>query len=331
MLCLLISVATGGALCEFYGDEWEQQVRSDLYKLIDKKIPAFSEEFIDSSGVPYVMYYELNGVDPGKQYNATIVCNYAIQYYNQLSEGKLEFKKPFLNCLTWLQQNIDYKNNAALYVFNWQQPWYDSVGVPFTSGMTNGLAIQVFTNGYQLTKDSTYLHLAKALVRGFYIPIKEGGFSYHINNGWWYEEIADTNMHTPFILDGHIFALTGVHHLSRVTKSDSAAVVFQKGITALKHLLPAYDKGDNWAYYDKYRKTADKYYQRILAAQMKQLWEITGDNTFLEYHNKWRKPFNRLYILRVAEERNFSGMLLILLMALPFITLSVILVRKRFI
>lgn len=331
LLCLLISVTAGGAVCEFYGDEWEQQLRSDLYNLINKKVPAFSEEFIDSSGVPYVMYYPLNGVYPGKQYNATIVCNYANNYYNKLNEGDPAFRKPFLSCLAWLKDNISYKKNAALYMFNWQQPWYDSVGVQFTSGMTSGLAIQVFTNGYQLTNDSTYLNLAKALVRGFYIPIKEGGFSYQTDYGWWYEEIADSNMHTPFILDGHIFALTGIHHLSGIMKSDSAAAVFQNGITALKHLLPAYDKGDNWAYYDKYRKIADKHYQRILAAQMKELWEITGDNTFLQYHKKWSKPFNRLYIFRVAEERNFSGMLLILLMSLPFLVFGALLVRKRII
>lgn len=330
LLCLLTSLAISGVICEWYGDEWEQQVRSDLYRLKQESTPSLSQEFVDSSGIPYVIYSPLNGVNAGKQYNPTIVCNYAITYHQKLNEGSTQYETPLLNCLNWLKQNISYRNDAAFYVFKWKQPWYDSVGVPFTSGMTSGLAIQVFIDGYHLTHDSSYLQSAKSLLRGFYVPINNGGFTYVTNKGWWFEELADTTMHTPFILDGHIFALTGVHHYYAIIKDDSASLVFQKGISYLKHVLPLYDKGEGYAYYDKYRKPADKHYQHVLANQMKLLWQITKDPTFLDYHKKWRTPFSQPYIYRVMKERNISGLTLTVVMALPFLILGFALIRKKF-
>ncbi len=168
------------------------------------------------------------------------------------------------------------------------------------------------------------------MVRGFYIRINKGGFTYTTNEGWWFEELADTNMHTPFILDGHIFALTGVHHYYEITKDDSARLVFHKGISYLKHVLPFYDKGDGSAYYDKYRKPADKHYQRVLAGQMKHLWQITNDPAFLGYYKKWKKPFSQPYMFRIMKEGNISGLILIIMMALPFFVLGYVLIRKRF-
>jgi len=329
--CLFFSVVIIGVISEFYGDDWEQQVRRDLYWLKRSKVPAFSEECIDSTGIPYVLYSPLNNITAGKQYNPTIVCNYALLYYEEMVKGNQSYRQSFENCLGWLKKSISYHNNAAFYIFNWQQPWYDSVGIPFTSGMTSGLAIEVFTKGYQLRNDSLYLKLAKDLLRGFFIPIQLGGFSYQNKNGWWYEEIADTNMHTPFILDGHIFSLTGVHYYLAVTKDDSASAVFANGIAALKYLLPSYDKGDGWAYYDKYMKTADKHYQHVLSGQMKQLFNITEDSLFLNYHKKWNKPFSQPYIVRIAKEGNASGILLVCVLLLPFVGLTFILIRQKLI
>jgi heparosan-N-sulfate-glucuronate 5-epimerase len=309
-------------ICNLKGDAWEEPVRISLYKLSNDSVPAYSKETVDEYGVPYVDYYSLNGVTAGKQYNPTIVCNYAIEYNKQLSrDSESGSSRKFFNCVNWLASHLAYKENYAYYQFNWQQPWYDSVGNPYTSGMTSGLAIQVFTEAYRLTNAPEYLQFAKKLLRGYFIPINQGGFTYKDNNGWWYEELADTAMHTPRILDGHIFAITGVYEYWCVTKDDSANIIISKGIQSLKNSLPDYDIGNGWAFYDGYKKPADKKYQRLLASQMLQLYNITGDTLFKDYHSKWNAPLTRPYFLRIIKEQNRSG---IVLLSLVFIAIGVL-------
>lgn len=307
----------------FYGDTWEEYMRGGLYAITNDSIPNYAQENVDENGIPFVYYPEQNGITAGKQYNPTIVCNFALDYYKSLLEkNDAQQLQRFRNCVQWLAQNISWHQGYALFIFNWQQPWYDSVGAPYTSGMTSGLAIEVFTKASQLLKQPAYLQYAAALRRGFYLPIDSGGFTYKNSFGWWYEELADTAMHTPYILDGHIFATTGVFHYWKNTGDDSAKYVYQKGLEALKHYLPMFDAGDGKIYYDRYGKLADKKYHRILTRQMKELYQLTGDEVFNQYYQKWVAPLNRPYILRVVGELNRSGiMLLMFLTGIFFIIL----------
>lgn len=297
-----------------YGDEYEQHVRNTLYRVSGDSIPAYSIEHVDEKGIPYVDYKMLNGITAGKQYNPTIVCNYAIHYFEKFHQRKkAEDSIKFFNCVEWLSGNVNLRDNYALYIFQWQQPWYDSVKTPYTSGMTSGLAIKVFTIADRLKRSSQYSSLTRKLVRGYYVPVSDGGFTYKDADGWWYEELADSSMHTPRILDGHIFAVTGINEYANATNDDSAIYLLKKGLDALKSRLPSYDAGNGYVYYDAYKLTADLKYHRLLSAQMKELYHITGDEAFLSYHKKWKRPLDRWYVVKVIEDRNISGIILFML------------------
>ena len=300
------------------GDNWEQVVRNRLYSVTGDSIPDFAVEDVDAQGVPFVFYPQQNGVVAGKQYNATIVANYAIAYYKDYANNKTPgAKSNFFNCISWLSTHMTHTNNYALFVFNWQQPWYDPVRTPFTSGMTSGLALQALTMAMQLNDSRMYQEDARQLLRGFYLPIQNGGFTYKTPGGWWFEELADTAMHSPFILDGHIFATLGVHAYWKFTKSDSAKYVFDKGVQYLKEHLHQYDAGDH-ILYDKYGKVADKKYHRILVKQMEELWLVTKDPYFFHYYKNWQRPLLQPYLFRILKEQNVSGMVLIILLTLFF-------------
>jgi len=308
---IIVSFIVAAIVVEFTGETLEEPVRKLLYEIKGDSVPVYSKVIVDDKGVPYVDYAELKGYTAGKQYNATIVCNYANDYYQQYKEsGDKDQYQKFFNCVGWLKKELTYLEDAALFIFQWRQPWYDSVGVPFTSGMTSGLAINVFTNSFHLTKDSSYLELCRLLTNGYFIPVSDGGFTYKRSDGWWYEELADTSMHTPFILDGHIFAITGLHTYWQLTKNDSAYKAINEGLRALKSWLPYYDMGNGKMYYDIYKNPADKHYQKLLIQQMKQLYDISGDEVFLTYHKKWKAPLQRPYVYRIMKERNISGFVL---------------------
>jgi hypothetical protein len=304
-------------ICHFNGDVWEEKIRTVLYTIKRDSVPSFATEMTDAKGVPYVYYAPQNGIAAGTQYNATIVANYAINYYNNFSETKDSTQlDKFINCVHFLQDSVTTKYNAGFYIFNWQQPWYPNVKAPFTSGMTSGRAIEVFVDAFKLYKDSAYLKQAKSLLRGFYIPIQYDGFTYMQTEGWWYEEIAHKNVVTPHILDGHIFAILGVQKLYKQTHDDSALFIVQKGLAALKYQLPLSNAGDGKIYYDIHKKVADKKYQKILTGQMQQLWLTTNDSTFLSYYKKWNAPMQQDYMLRVVKEKNISGMVLFVIIFL---------------
>lgn len=312
---IIISIATAALICQYKGDVWEENLRQALYRLSNDSIPNYAKTIVDDKGIPYIRYKEVNGIHPGDEYNPTIVSNYAIDYFKLIEEKTdTSATRKFKNCINWLADNINYKDSFALYEFNWRQPFYDSVGVPWTSGMTSGRAIEAFICAYKSDHKQEYLDHASALLRGYYQPIYAGGFTYKESNGWWYEEFADSSMHTPRILDGHIYAVAGVNKLLELTNNDSAAFIVDQGIKALKKYLPYYDIGNGWSYYDAYHKTSDKAYHTLLTNQMKELWEMTNDPFFKTYYQNWSKPLNRPYIYRILKEKNRSGIMLFCVM-----------------
>ncbi len=312
-LQLLVAIVVSVIICNYQGDVWEEKVRGILYQLKNDSVPSYATEFIDEKGIPYVRYAPENGIAAGTKYNATIVANYAIAHYEQYEKKKDTLAlSHFKNCIQWLFNEMQPVANAALFIFNWQQPWYPAVKNPFTSGMTSGRAIEAFVLAFKQTGDSIYLFQSQKLLRGFYIPIEQGGFTYFNKNGWWYEEVADKNLQTPKILDGHIYAIQGVQKLWQITKDDSAQQVIKQGMDALITALPLYDGENDTLYYDAYQKKADKKYRKILTRQMHELWETTNNPVFLNYYNKWRAPINAHYVKRIFQEKNVSGITLFL-------------------
>jgi hypothetical protein len=305
---MVLSVMAGGLivflLCNRYGDDWEEHVRDGLYAISGDSIPDFDVDKVDSLGVPFTYYPTQNGITPGNQYNATIVCNYALKYYDSLAQyPDPATRDRFFHCVSWLQQNMERNDDYALFLFRWQQPC-----------MTSGLAMQVFLNANLLQPDSALLRDAALLLRGFAIPVEAGGFTYKEPAGWWYEEIADTGRHTPRILDGHMFAMLGLHHYYRQTGSQQALRYFKEGERALKHYLPAYDAGHGEIRYDVYGKLADKKYKHIITGQLEQLFQISADSVYWQYFRQWRAPMEKPYVYRAIRDRNRSGLVLVALL-----------------
>lgn len=318
-IVLLVSVLGGGLIawlfCNRHGDAWEEYVRDGLYALSNDSIPDFDVDRVDSLGVPYTYYPTQNGITPGNQYNATIVCNYALQYFDSLQHtSDSAILRRFLHCVSWLRQHMERHDDYALFRFYWQQPWYDSVKAPFTSGMTSGLALQVLLKAHHLQPDTALLQDAALLLNGFAITVEAGGFTYQEPAGWWYEEIADTGRHTPRILDGHLFAMLGLNYYYRQTRSQQAMQYFKEGENALKYYLPFYDVGKGEIGYDIYGKPADKKYKRIITGQLKQLFDITADSAYWHYYRQWRAPMERPYVYRAIRDHNRSGLLLVALL-----------------
>jgi hypothetical protein len=193
--------------------------------------------------------------------------------------------------------------------------------------MTSGRAIEAFTYAFALDGNSNHLKQAARLVGGYALPVQEGGFTYKEPEGWWYEEIADTDLQTPRILDGHIFALTGLHYYFQQTNDSLAKAYFDLGIKALKAALPRYDRGDGYVFYDALGKLADENYHPLLVKQMQELYQITGDPVFKSYYLEWGKPLWEPYMVRIWKQGNKSGWLLFGCLGLSIWLIGVVFIK----
>lgn len=318
-IILLVSFGAAALVCQYKGDKWEGHVRDGMYWLMNDSVPNYSVEQFDSLGIPFVYYPTQNGITPGNLYNATLVCNAALLYYDSLKqENNPVTRQKFFHCINWLIEEMDDRDSLALFVFRWQQSWYPKVKAPFTSGMTSGLAMQAFMAAFQLQPNSAHLDRAAKLLRGYELPIEKGGFTIKEEQGYWFEELADTNKQTPRILDGHIYALLSLRYYDAKFKTYEARYLFKKGLLSLKHYLPKYDAGNGEIFYDAQGKLADKKYKAIITGQLKQLYQLTGDIDILYYYDKWVEPLQKPYVYRIAKEGNRSGLILFALMTMAF-------------
>lgn len=310
ILVLPFAVAITYWLAGKYGDVLEEPLRNVLFAAKGDSIPDYAPVFYDNKGIPYVVYATENGIKPGKQYNATIVANYALEQaalYDSLKAATN--KQNFEKCIHWLKSAATVHNDTALYRYTWRQAWYPKVPAPFTSGMTSGRVIQAMLKAYSLNADTAALQLARQLLNGCFISIDNGGFTIMEPQGWWYEEFAAAGVETPRILDGHIFTILGLLQYSRQQQEPLAAIAAEMGLQSLKYYLPAYDAGRQM-YYDKYKKPADRKYKQVITTQLLQLYQLTHDLVFLQYYEKWTKPMQKHFVLRAMEERNKTGILL---------------------
>lgn len=247
---------------------------------------------VDNSGVPIVFYR-----DRGPQRNPVNVCDFALIYYREVKDkGK---KQLFLNCANWLVDNLSDKGEFSVWEYKFPEPTYH-LPAPWVSGMAQGLGIKVLALAHKMTLQEKFMDAALRALKAFLVPVEEKGVLCvdKKDGGWWYEEYASPTSIRSYVLNGHIFALEGVHSLYSYTKDSVALKIFDKGCEELKRHLHEYDTG-SWTTYDRLGRFAGLGYHNVHIRQMHFLWRTTQDAFFLRYHNKWksylRKPFSRAH------------------------------------
>ncbi len=243
---------------------------------------------VDDLGIPISFYKGL-----GLQRNPVEVCHFALKYHK---EGKKEF---FLNCTKWLVDNLSHKGTFSVWEYNFAWQKYN-LTAPWVSGMAQGLGIKVLVLAHKMTSNENFINAALKALQAFTTPIDRGGVLYidRSDGGWWYEEYASPNSIRSCVLNGHVFALEGVHELCEHIESNTAMKIFNKGLDELKRHLHEYDTG-SWTYYDRLGQVSPRRYHELHIKQMRSLWEMTGDEFFLEYYRKWKDYMPRLMRVRV--------------------------------
>jgi len=172
---------------------------------------------------------------------------------------------------------------CMMFPYNFDYPRYGIVGT-WMSGMAQGHCIELFLAANQVTGDSKYLKAAKLSAETLRIPIDQGGVAVKTANGLWFEEYASRGSTSPYVLNGHNFALNGLWYLSQIEPRYKG--LFDAGVIGLKDLLAEFDLGV-WSKYDLQGTLCNRKYQRIHANQLYILYKRTKEPIFREYAQRF--------------------------------------------
>ena len=151
-----------------------------------------------------------------------------------------------------------------------QTPWY--------SGMSQGLALPLFTGLYQATHRAIYLRAARATLASF---LRRGpsGAPWVVNvdaAGYlWLQEYPASS--PDYTLNGFIFASFGLYDYYRATGDRRALELFKGAATTVLHYAHLYRRPGWMSYYDlAYHASAGDTYHQIHVHQFLTLYRVTG-------------------------------------------------------
>jgi hypothetical protein len=130
---------------------------------------------------------------------------------------------------------------------------------PWTSGLSQGTAVQVFSRAWARFKEPTDLTAAQQALGLFQTP-PPVGVRVTTPTGAYYAEY--TYAPSDRILNGFIQADVGLYDYASITKDPLGLALFEAGDAEARALVPRYDTGA-WSLYDQYGESNLNYHELL--------------------------------------------------------------------
>lgn len=223
-------------------------------------------------------------------YEPGMIAKYAMATYRSyLKSGNESILNDGISHADWLVDNIHCDDKFGYWLLD--AP-LDNLVVwesPFKSAMTNGLAIYALTQMLEFTSNKKgYLDTIECALKAFNYDISDGGVTSITDDYIWFEEYALESRSK--VLNGGIFALTGIWAAKEYLKSAYAADLFDKMVAAIVLRINEYDYGHTTLYhtnmisgtYSDFGRPVHGQYNEIHALQLQWLYSLTGNASLLE-------------------------------------------------
>lgn len=221
------------------------------------------------NGIPFLEHSDGSHVQM-----PTMIFQYGLGAYDLwLIEGKNSYLKKAKRCADWA---LEHQETTGA----WNNFFYIYPEHPY-SAMPQGEGASLLLRIYKETGESKYLDAARRALDFMLLDVKEGGVSRRENG-----LILLEYTHLPVVMNGWIFALFGLYDFW-ITTGDMERELAKTLIT-LKSNLQKFDCG-YWSLYDENGKIASPFYHNLHIAQMKALYEISRDNIYQNYEEKFKK------------------------------------------
>ncbi|MFI4984405.1 MAG: D-glucuronyl C5-epimerase family protein [Solirubrobacterales bacterium] len=136
---------------------------------------------------------------------------------------------------------------------------FDGGSPPWTSGLSQGTAVQVLARAWSRFKEPAYLTAAQQALGIFQRP-PPLGVRVRTSAGANYTEY--TYAPSDRILNGFIQALVGLYDYASITKDPLGLALFEAGDAEARAEVPRYDTGA-WSLYDQYGESTLSYHELL--------------------------------------------------------------------
>jgi hypothetical protein len=148
---------------------------------------------------------------------------------------------------------------------------FDGGAPPWTSGLSQGTALQVLARAWSRLKEPEYLTAAQRALGIFQTPPPQG-VRVTTPVGAMYAEY--TYAPSDKILNGFIQSLVGLYDYTSITKDPLGLALFEAGDADARAITPLYDTGA-WSMYDQFGES-DLNYHELLTEFLQHLCERTS-------------------------------------------------------
>jgi hypothetical protein len=148
---------------------------------------------------------------------------------------------------------------------------FDGGAPPWTSGLSQGTALQALSRAYSRFKEPAYLTAAQQALGIFQMPPPQG-VRVSTPAGAMYAEY--TYAPNDRILNGFIQALVGLYEYTSITKDPIGLALFEAGDAEARAIVPLYDTGA-WSKYDQFGESNLNYHE-LLTEFLQHLCERTS-------------------------------------------------------
>ena len=176
----------------------------------------------------------------------------------------------------------DYNVLLAPYQFSWD---YYGLKSGWFSGMAQGHIIEALVAAYIVDNDRKFIEAANKFANAFYMSVEEGGVTVWTEHGPWFEEYAQKGIKPSYALNGHIFAIEGLHRL--VEYSPQYKDLIFAAVHTTERKMEYFNTGW-WSKYDLRGTLANQKYHHIHIRQLHWLG--------IEFYNDGLKGYGQSFL-----------------------------------
>lgn len=221
-------------------------------------------------------------VDTGEKIYFPIgIFQYGLASYDLFLEtGNEIFKNKLIACADWAVENQQENGGWATFL-------YKSSEHPYSS-MAQGEGISLLIRAYKECKDEKYLLSCHNAKNFMLVPIEDGGTTKYQDKEIFLYEFT----HDPLVLNGWIFSMWGLLDYSKWFADKEVSDIYLRSVETIKKSLPRYDTG-YWSKYDIEKRIASPFYHNLHIAQLRVMYDLTGDGIFNKYADLFESYSNK--------------------------------------
>lgn len=252
---------------------------------------------VDNKGVIMLDYKG----DLGMQYNPNAVAQLALGYYDRILAGEDKSEEFLRQASFFIDHGREVDDGVLLWEYKFPFQMRNFLESPWRSALAQGQGVSVCLRAYTLGGGERYLDAADRAFKSFTYQASDhpGGVLDGSRGYTWLEEyIVKPPNH---VLNGFIWALWGVRDYAVFHNHDAAWTLWSDCLKTLKENLEHYDL-KFWTTYDLVRfdrngrptMPVSIYYQNLHVVQMEAMYNLTGDQVFKHYQQRWKRQLDGL-------------------------------------